>query len=75
MRRFLGYAIVTAAGGLMAWALSFSTLPPADFTFCNGDEIKTIDPAISTGQPEGRIIWALFEGLCRWHPETLPLAS
>jgi len=55
----------------MAWALSFSTLPPADFTFCNGDEIKTIDPAISTGQPEGRIIWALFEGLCRWHPETL----
>lgn len=71
MRRYLGYAIVIACLGMMGWAVSFGTLPPADFTFCNGDEIKTIDPAISTGQPEGRIIWALFEGLCRWHPETL----
>ncbi len=71
MRRYLGYAIAAACAGLMAWAVSFGTLPPADFTFCNGDEVKTVDPAISTGQPEGRIIWALFEGLCRWHPETL----
>ncbi len=71
MRRFIGFSIAVAAVALIIWAVSFGTLPPADFTFCNGDEIKTIDPAISTGQPEGRIIWALFEGLCRWHPETL----
>ena len=71
MRRYLGYAVVAAWFGLMAWAVSFGTLPPADLTFCNGDEIKTVDPALSTGQPEGRIIWSLFEGLCRWHPETL----
>ncbi len=71
MRSLIGFAIVLIAMGLMAWAVSFSTLPPADFTFCNGDEIKTVDPALSTGQPEGRIIWSLFEGLCRWHPETL----
>lgn len=71
MRPLLGFSVALAALGLMAWAISFSTLPPADFTFCNGDEIKTVDPALSTGQPEGRIIWSLFEGLCRWHPETL----
>ncbi len=71
MRRNISLAIVAITLGLMAWAVSFGTLPPADFTFCNGDEIKTVDPALSTGQPEGRIIWALFEGLCRWHPETL----
>jgi oligopeptide transport system substrate-binding protein len=53
MRRYLGYTMIAACIGLMAWAVSFGTLPPADFTFCNGDEIKTVDPAISTGQPEG----------------------
>ncbi len=71
MRHYLGYVIIAGCAGLIVWAVSFGTLPPADFTFCNGDEVKTIDPAISSGQPEGRIIWALFEGLCRWHPETL----
>ena len=71
MHRTISLAIVAIILGLMAWAISFGTLPPADLTFCNGDEIKTVDPALSTGQPEGRIIWALFEGLCRWHPETL----
>ncbi|MDZ7617190.1 MAG: ABC transporter substrate-binding protein, partial [Patescibacteria group bacterium] len=71
MRRNISLAIAAITVGLMAWAVSFGTLPPADFTFCNGDEVKTVDPALSTGQPEGRIIWALFEGLCRWHPETL----
>ncbi|REJ68822.1 MAG: peptide ABC transporter substrate-binding protein [Planctomycetota bacterium] len=44
---------------------------PADFTFVNGTEIKSIDPAISTGQPEGRIIRALFEGLVNWDPRDL----
>jgi oligopeptide transport system substrate-binding protein len=36
---------------------------PADFTLCNGDEPQTLDPAIVTGQLEGRICLALFEGL------------
>jgi len=30
----------------------------------NGAEPETLDPAIITGQPEGRIVHALFEGLC-----------
>jgi len=62
-------ALVCLAG--LLWAVSFGTLPPADFTFSNGSEIKTVDPAIVTGQPEGRIIRALVEGLCVWHPEDL----
>jgi oligopeptide transport system substrate-binding protein len=53
------------------WAMSFSQLPPADFTFCNETEIKTVDPAIVTGNPEGRVIRELFECLVNWHPQTL----
>lgn len=41
------------------WSLS----APADLTLCNGDEPKTLDPAIITGQLEGRLALALFEGL------------
>jgi oligopeptide transport system substrate-binding protein len=41
------------------WSLS----APADLTLCNGDEPQTLDPAIVTGQLEGRICLALFEGL------------
>ncbi len=54
-----------------AWAVPLGTLPPADLTLCNGDEVGTLDPARATGTPEGRVLRALFEGLCSWHPETL----
>jgi oligopeptide transport system substrate-binding protein len=55
----------------LAWAVSFGTLPRADFSFDNGNEVQTIDPAKATGQPENRVINALFEGLLR----TLPPAE
>jgi len=71
MKALLPYLLVGLFVAGMVWAVAVGRLPPADFTFTNGDEIKTVDPALVTGQPEGRIIWALFEGLCRWHPETL----
>lgn len=35
----------------------------ADLTFINGAEPESLDPAIITGQPEGRIARALFQGL------------
>ncbi|MBA3480798.1 MAG: peptide ABC transporter substrate-binding protein, partial [Pirellulales bacterium] len=63
-----------AGAGLVAalgWALNKGQLPPADFTFANGAEVKSLDPAIVTGQPENRMINALFQGLVQWHPETL----
>jgi oligopeptide transport system substrate-binding protein len=62
-----GAAILSSIG----WALYRGQLPPADFTFVNGTEVKSLDPAIVTGQPENRMINALFEGLTRWDPQTL----
>jgi len=41
------------------WSLS----APADLVLNNGDEPQSLDPAIVTGQLEGRICLALFEGL------------
>jgi len=35
----------------------------ADLVFINGAEPESLDPAVITGQPEGRIVNALFEGL------------
>jgi oligopeptide transport system substrate-binding protein len=38
----------------------------ADLVFINGAEPETLDPALITGQPEGRLANALFEGLLRF---------
>ena len=54
------------AGGLLLFLAFFyffggwSLSAPADLTLCNGDEPQTLDPAIVTGQLEGRICLALF---------------
>lgn len=46
----------------------------ADFVICNGAEPKSLDPAIITGQPDLRVVGALFEGLTRLDPRTaLPI--
>ena len=71
MRTAAAYLALVLSLAALVWAVSFGTLPPADFTFSNGTEIKTVDPALVTGQPEGRIIRALFEGLVVWDPKTL----
>lgn len=60
-------------GGLLAGAIALgsrSALPRADFAFCNQDEISSLDPAIATGVPEGRVLAGLFEGLARPDPRT-----
>jgi oligopeptide transport system substrate-binding protein len=44
------------------------TEPPADLVIINGAEPESLDPAIITGQPEMRIVRALFEGLTRLEP-------
>ena len=43
----------------------------ADFIFVNGTEPKSLDPHIFTGQPEGRIGDAIFEGLTYRDPKSL----
>ncbi len=49
-------------------SLSVGTLPKADFTLANGSEPQTLDPHLANGQPEGRLAYALFEGLYRKMP-------
>lgn len=66
------WALFCAACGLgmSAWLVSCSPVrPPADLVFINGAEPETLDPAIITGQPEGRIANALFEGLLRYQAD------
>jgi oligopeptide transport system substrate-binding protein len=41
----------------------------ADLVFINGAEPETLDPALLTGQPEGRVVNALFEGLTTFNAE------
>lgn len=59
--------VLMLISGLVAvgWAVYGSRLPPADFTFFNESEIESVDPAIITGVPDGRIAWAIYEGLMR----------
>ena len=71
LRKIFPYVVVAGALAAVVWAVSLGTLPEADFTFINGDEVKTIDPPKATGAPEGRVINALFEGLLRNHPTGL----
>ncbi len=68
LRNLFPYLALAALALAVTWAVSFNTLPQADFTFTNGDQIKTLDPSTSTGQPEGRVINGLFEGLLRSIP-------
>lgn len=69
-RLLAGATLLLALSGVVV-ALSLVRPDRADFTFCNSTEIKTVDPALVTGQPEGRVVWAIFEGLTSYHPETL----
>ena len=62
--------IVLALSGV-AWAVLRVQLPPADFTFVNESEVATVDPALITGVPEGRICSAIFEGLTRNRSDNL----
>lgn len=61
---FLALILVVAICAI-GWAVFDARLPPADFTFTNEAEIRSVDPAIVTGNNDGRIIWSIYEGLMR----------
>jgi oligopeptide transport system substrate-binding protein len=42
----------------------------ADLRIANGTEVQSLDPQLSTGEPEARVQDALFEGLTRFDPTT-----
>ncbi|TWT32384.1 Periplasmic oligopeptide-binding protein precursor [Posidoniimonas corsicana] len=54
----------------LGWLVSLGRLPPADFSFSNGTEVQSLDPAVVSGAPEGRILWSIFECLVQLDPET-----
>ncbi|HET9958555.1 MAG TPA: peptide ABC transporter substrate-binding protein [Polyangiaceae bacterium] len=70
------YFIGFLALGLLLVGLTFSaaSLERADFAFVNLTEPKTLDPGAMTGEPEGRLADALFEGLTRLDGQTLESA-
>jgi oligopeptide transport system substrate-binding protein len=70
-RDLFAISVVLLAFGGTIWLTLGSSLPPADFTFCNNTEVKSFDPAIVSGNPEHNIIKCLFEGLLNWDPKTL----
>lgn len=61
-------------GFLLALGVLFSGCvpqePKADLVLINGTEPESLDPAICTGQPDGRVASGLFEGLTRLDPVT-----
>ena len=65
--------LAALAGALLLVGLTFSASveKPADFRFVNGTEPGTLDPHIMTGQPEGRVADALFEGLVRYDERSM----
>jgi oligopeptide transport system substrate-binding protein len=65
---------ITLLIALLAGAVALTQgakLEPADFTFNNGTEVQSLDPAQVTGVPEGRVVTCLYEGLVVKHPKTL----
>jgi len=73
MYRTLLGILAAFACALLVVGLTFSAASEeaADYTFINGTEPKSLDPALITGQPEGRLADALFEGLTRRNTASL----
>lgn len=73
MRRSLISALLVLAAALLVVGLTLSkaTQGRADFRFVNSAEPKTLDPHLATGEPEHRVLEAVFEGLTRLEARTL----
>src|SRR6056297_1078671 len=67
-RGFLILAGLVAVG-MFVWAARFQPMPPAEFSFQNGTDPKTLDPHRATGRPEMRLLINLFAGLLQGLPE------
>jgi len=71
-RGLAGLGLALALFGVLLAATFRAALPGrAELVFANGTEPRTLDPGRATGEPEGRIVDALFEGLTARDPATL----
>lgn len=71
MRAWFLLLMVVTGLGIVVGAVLWVRLPPADFTFINETEVKSLDWAVVTGIPEHRIVGNIFEGLTRLDAKTL----
>lgn len=71
LRNGLALALLAPLAALALSLAGRARLPRAELVFSNGSEVGTLDPATVSGQAEGRVAMALFEGLTVKHPETL----
>src|SRR5689334_22756408 len=48
------------------------TVPPEgqNLRYISGSEPESLDPQVSSGQPEARLHLGLYDGLTEYHPET-----
>ena len=73
MYRTLAGIVLCLLGALLLVGMTFSASveEEADFSFINGTEPHTADPHLAKGEPEGRIVRDVFEGLMRLDAKTL----
>src|SRR5438093_1150247 len=72
------FAILSCGASAKNEVFFGKTDPPARniFRYVTGDEPQSLDPQIPTGQPEGRILMALYDGLAEYDPKTtLPIPA
>jgi oligopeptide transport system substrate-binding protein len=65
------FAVLVVSLAIVGFTLSTSTGRRADLRFVNATEPKTLDPHLATGEPEGRVLEAIFEGLTRLDARSL----
>ncbi len=73
MYRTLLGIVACLLGALLLVGMTFSASveEQADFRFVNDTEPKTLDPHLATGEPEGRLLRSIFEGLMRLDAKSL----
>src|SRR5438876_9728505 len=62
------YFLLLKLAVVLAFAGCTRSPPDADLVIINGAEPESLDPAILTGQADGRVALELFEGLTRYDP-------
>jgi oligopeptide transport system substrate-binding protein len=82
---FPGARRASRSGRVLAWVLGLplalfvlglglglrGARPRAALAFNNGTEVPSLDPAVASGLPEGRVLRCLYEGLVVKDPRTL----
>jgi len=78
--RIIATLLVLSLSGIVAGCAASAsgkyfglTTPPSEnvLRYISGAEPESLDPALPNGQPEARILMALYDGLIEYHPATM----